>query len=100
MTKPTHTHRTQGGRFEQVGEQMQRQHAAMAAFVNEAISACFDGAGLDGAWIQERCEQLGLLIAEQYNPAVHDADETLFEPGETIYVRAAWLATKSEEHQA
>ncbi len=73
------------------------QHAAMAAFVNDAINACFDGGGLDGAWIQERGAELGLVEAVAYDPERHTIDCEEVEPGETIYVRAAWLGTKDEE---
>lgn len=65
-----------------------RHRDALTTFVSEAIDAAFDGCGLDGAWIQERAEQLGLLTAEAYDPKRHpDAGGTQFEPGDTIYVR-------------
>lgn len=77
-------------------EELERQHQAMATFVNETINVSFEGGSLDGAWIQERGEELALLEAVEYDPAVHHIDCEMTEPGETIYVRAAWLGTKSE----
>lgn len=73
------------------------QRGALAAFANEAFDAAFDGCDLDGAWIQERGAELGLIEGVEYDPEKHQIDCDVVEPGETIYVRKAWLGTKSKE---
>lgn len=70
-----------------------QQRDALANFVNEVYDASGEGGDLDSAWTQERGVELRLLKAVAYDPEVHhDVDGTEIEPGETIYVRATWLA--------
>lgn len=60
---------------------------ALAAFAREAFATAFDGGTWDGADIQEKGAELGLLREEPFDPEKHPGvDATDFEPGETIYV--------------
>ncbi len=68
-----------------------QQRDSLLDFVNEAIDAAFNGCGLDGAWIQERCIDLGLLEEVDYDPEAHNVDCEALEPGFPIYVRPDWM---------
>lgn len=60
---------------------------ALAAFAREAFATAFDGGTWDGAGIQEKGAELGLLREEPFDPEKHPGvDASEFEPGETIYV--------------
>ena len=66
---------------------------ALTAYANEVIDHAFHGADADGAWVQERAAELGLLEVVAYDPALHAIDCEEIAPGDTIYVRKPFLGT-------
>ncbi|MBW5801142.1 hypothetical protein [Halomonas elongata] len=69
-------------------ERLEVQRDALLAFAQEGFGACFNGCDWDGAAIQEKGFELGLLDEVKFDPEKHDdIDGALHcDPGDTIYV--------------
>ncbi len=60
---------------------------AMAAFVKWVMQVGpWEGCDLDGALVQDKAEQLGLLSKTKYDPEVHGEAEFDIAPGEDWFV--------------
>ena len=65
--------------------------APLAEFARWAIEkGCFDGCDLDGGSIQDKAENLGIIVRTQYDPEKH-GDSGEAEPGDDWFVFADWL---------
>jgi hypothetical protein len=67
---------------------------AMAQFVRWAMQeGPWDGCDLDGASIQDKAEELGLIVKTKYDPEKHGpAADWMFAPGDDWYTLAPEIA--------
>lgn len=67
---------------------------AMAQFVRWAMQeGPWDGCDLDGASIQDKAEELGLIVKTQYDPEKHGlAADWMFSPGDDWFTLAPEIA--------
>ena len=74
-----------------------KRSEALTAFAREAFATALDGGTWDGADIQEKGAELGLLREEPFDPEKHPGvDASEFEPGEIIYVFTELMRGRDE----
>lgn len=68
-------------------ERLAVQRDALLEFAQEGFGACFNGGDWDGAAIQEKGFELGLLDEVAFDPDEHSGPAAeCCDPGDTIYV--------------
>ena len=73
--------------------------AALAEFASRCfVDGSWAGADIDGYSVQEWGVELGLLVEEKYDPAIHgDTEELTPEPGDPWFVFSPWLKAMLKE---
>ena len=81
---------TDPSRLEQLARDDERRR--LATFVCWALRTAFKGSDLEGAEIQERAQQLGLIVEAEggYDPERH-GDDDFAQPGDPYYELADWI---------
>lgn len=69
------------------------QIEAMRTFILDGLQHVWDGCDWDGADIQDRAKDLGLIVEVPggYNPEVHGESEFDADPGDTWYTAAKFI---------
>lgn len=82
----------------EVGDDRERLGAAAIAFVKWALrEGAWQGCDLDGGAMQDKAEELGLIVKEPYDPEKHGPNDIDAEPGDDWYVFAPAIRQAGKE---